>query len=152
LLKALDLLQKEGVHIELTLVGAIDKSYKKIIDEQGYAEAYNHIEHIPNKQMNTFMSKFDMLVLPSIEDGFGIVVAEALCSGIPVITTKAAGAADIITNHINGYKIPPHDIDSIANAIKISCNRTFRLDQPNVLTWEEYAERLTIIYQGLKND
>ena len=59
-----------------------------------------------------------MLVAPSIEDGFALVVGEALACGVPVITTTATGAADIVVDGVNGYIIEPGSPDAIAACLE----------------------------------
>ena len=59
----------------------------------------------------------DIFVLPSIEDGFAFVVAEARACGLPVITTPNTGASDLIRNGENGEVVPIRDPEAIANAV-----------------------------------
>ncbi len=60
----------------------------------------------------------DVLVFPTLSDGFGMVVTEALAHGLPVITTERAGAADLVTHGENGFIIPPGDSDALAFAMQ----------------------------------
>jgi len=55
------------------------------------------------KDIESFYLNCDLFCLPSIDDGFGMVVLEAMSVGIPVITTKNVGASEIIKNNINGF-------------------------------------------------
>lgn len=59
----------------------------------------------------------NVMVLPSLSDGFGYVVAEAMASGLPVIVTKNTGAADLVHDGVNGYVIAPGDIDAITSRL-----------------------------------
>jgi starch synthase len=54
-------------------------------------------------------SDASVFVLPSLEEGLALVLAEAISYGLPVIATTSSGAEDIISNEINGYIIPPRD-------------------------------------------
>ncbi len=58
-----------------------------------------------------------VLVHPSLADGFGLVVAEAMACGVPAIVTTAAGAADLIEDGVNGFLVPPGDRDAIADRL-----------------------------------
>jgi glycosyltransferase involved in cell wall biosynthesis len=58
----------------------------------------------------------DLLLFPSIEDGFAFVVAEALACGLPVVTTSNVGASDLIKPGINGEIVPIRDAPALANA------------------------------------
>ena len=55
----------------------------------------------------------DVFVLPSIEDGFGLVAGEALSYGLPVIVSSNCGACDVIIDGYNGYIVPPFNSDLI---------------------------------------
>jgi glycosyltransferase involved in cell wall biosynthesis len=67
-------------------------------------------------------SMSDVLVQPSLFDGFSNVVPQALTCGCPVITTSNTGASDIVKNEINGYVVPIMD----SNAITISLNKIYQ--------------------------
>lgn len=58
-------------------------------------------------------SQASVLVHPSLSDGFGYVVAEAMASGLPVIVTRNTGAADLVRDGQNGYVIAPGDQDAL---------------------------------------
>jgi glycosyltransferase involved in cell wall biosynthesis len=63
-------------------------------------------------------AKSHVLVHPSLTDGFGLVVAEAMASGIPVIVTSTSGAADWVTDGVNGYVVPPRDSAAIRERLR----------------------------------
>jgi glycosyltransferase involved in cell wall biosynthesis len=54
-----------------------------------------------------------VLVHPSLSEGFGYVVAEAMASGLPVIVTKNTGSADLVVDGRNGYVVPAGDPQAI---------------------------------------
>lgn len=62
--------------------------------------------------------KSSVLVHPSLADGFGYVVAEAMASGIPVIVTRNTGAAEWVEDGKNGYVIEAADRDAIADRLR----------------------------------
>jgi glycosyltransferase involved in cell wall biosynthesis len=63
------------------------------------------------------MRSSDMFVLPSLEDSYGLVVLEAMASGLPVIVTANVGASEIVEDGINGLVIPVGDDRALAEAI-----------------------------------
>lgn len=67
-----------------------------------------HSRVLPEKLFSQF-KKSGILVFPTLCDGFGMVVFEAMACGLPVITTENAGAAQFIENGKNGFIIPPAD-------------------------------------------
>jgi len=68
-----------------------------------------------------------VLVLPSLADGFGLVVAEAMACGVPVIVSTAAGAADLVSDGLEGFLVPPADRDAIADRLEYLIDHPARL-------------------------
>ena len=64
-------------------------------------------------------SAIDVLVLPAIYmEIFGLVVAEALSAGRPVLTTSCGGPAEQVLDGVNGWIVPPNDADALAKKIQ----------------------------------
>jgi glycosyltransferase involved in cell wall biosynthesis len=59
-----------------------------------------------------------VLVHPSLADGFGYVVSEAMAAGIPVITTTATGASEWIEDGVSGYVVAPGDAEAIRERLQ----------------------------------
>jgi glycosyltransferase involved in cell wall biosynthesis len=71
-------------------------------------------------QRQQYVERFqtsDIFVFPSIQDGFALVVAEALACGLPVITTRNTGASDLILPGEDGEIVPIRDPEAIAEAV-----------------------------------
>jgi glycosyltransferase involved in cell wall biosynthesis len=68
----------------------------------------------------------DVLVFPTLCDGYGMVVAEALAAGLPVITTDQAGAADLI-GPSNGLIVPAADAAALRDALQWCLDNRRRL-------------------------
>jgi glycosyltransferase involved in cell wall biosynthesis len=58
-----------------------------------------------------------VLVHPSLADGFGFVILEAMASGLPVIVTRNAGASDLVVNGHNGYIVDAGDSDALRDRL-----------------------------------
>ncbi len=65
-----------------------------------------------------WMQRSQVLVLPSVEDGFGLVMAEAMASGCPVIASDQTGAADLFTDGVEGYIVPVRDAAAITERLE----------------------------------
>jgi glycosyltransferase involved in cell wall biosynthesis len=59
----------------------------------------------------------DIFVLPSKHEGFGLVLAEAMAMGIPVVGTRVVGTVDAVEDGISGLLVPYGDVEALSNAI-----------------------------------
>jgi glycosyltransferase involved in cell wall biosynthesis len=69
------------------------------------------------------MQRASVVVLPSVSDGFGLVVLEAMACGVPVIATDRCGAAEVIRDGVDGFVVPARDAVAIEDRL-----RTLRSD------------------------
>ncbi len=69
--------------------------------------------NIPNH-----LAMFDIFVLTSLKEPFGIVLLEAMAMDVPVVTTSSGGPKEIIQNNINGFTFNPRDHKSLALILK----------------------------------
>ncbi|MEA2169153.1 MAG: hypothetical protein QOF76_2453 [Solirubrobacteraceae bacterium] len=63
------------------------------------------------------MGALDVLVLPSHQEPFGTVLAEAMNAGTPVVATRVGGLADVVEDGVTGRLVPPRDPVALAEAV-----------------------------------
>jgi glycosyltransferase involved in cell wall biosynthesis len=64
------------------------------------------------------IKQMDILVLPSDAEGFGLVLIEAMATGVPVIATDVAGIRDVVTHNKSGLLVPPRSPEQLADTIR----------------------------------
>lgn len=103
----------------LTLVGkGVDKNaLEKLAQDLGCGNAVIFRGSIPYEQVPAEMIQHDVFVLPTRLDVFGLVVAEAMSCGLPVICSLYAGAADDLVKD-NGFIVDPEDAAGFASAME----------------------------------
>lgn len=69
---------------------------------------------LPRADVALQMSRASVLVLPSVEDGFGMVMAQALACGCPVIASSHTGGADLFADGGEGFLVPACDAEALA--------------------------------------
>jgi UDP-glucose:(heptosyl)LPS alpha-1,3-glucosyltransferase len=75
------------------------------------------------KQVEKYYGSADVFVFPTFHDSFGMVISEAMASGLPVITNREAGAAELIEHGVSGWLTEePWDADQIAEGMRALAN------------------------------
>jgi glycosyltransferase involved in cell wall biosynthesis len=70
------------------------------------------------EDVDEIMPLFDMLVLPSLNEGMGRVLVEAMAAGKPVVASRVGGIPDLVRDGETGYLVPPADEKGLADGIK----------------------------------
>lgn len=73
---------------------------------------------LPAKKLIELYKMSDIFVFPTRLETFGMVIVEAMASGVPIITTNAEGVRDIIQDMKNGIKVPIDDVDAFVKSIE----------------------------------
>jgi glycosyltransferase involved in cell wall biosynthesis len=92
------------------------KNLENMIIKNGLAESVILVGQKENAR--TFLSAFDLFILPSIKEGLPYCILEAGVVGLPVIATNVGGINEIITDMETGILIRPADSKEISNALK----------------------------------
>lgn len=118
LLDALALLRKQGLPLDLTVVG--DGPERAALKAQALALGVPAVftGFVPPDQVPDHLAGKRVFVLPSIEEGRGLVLAEALRQGVPVVATLSGGIPDLLTEEGAGVLVPPGDAAALAGAIR----------------------------------
>lgn len=118
LLRAAKMLGRD--HIELEIVGATgDRSSRKLFERESVGLS---LRCAPGDPIPAYQ-RAELLVLPTLEDGFGFVVAEAMSCGLPVIVTDCCGAAEWVRPGETGWVVPAGDAKALASALEDAIRR-----------------------------
>ena len=113
---------------------------------------------IPNLELKKHMSSAHVLVLPSVEDGFGLVMAEAMACGCPVIATENTGAMDLFDDGVEGYIVPIRDEQTLADrfqrladdpALAQRMADAARQRMQAIGGWTQYGEAMLALFQKI---
>ena len=106
---------------ELTIVGQKSVPNCKALNKA--LEKYNWIKTLPHSKILKLMRENDVLVFPSLFEGFGLVITEAMSQGTPVITTNRTAGPDLIRHGENGWIIEAGSSTALRSVIEeISSN------------------------------
>jgi alpha-maltose-1-phosphate synthase len=130
----------------LRLAGSVNLPFE-------YLKQFSSVEYLgvlPRNELLAQMKLADLFVFPSVADGFGLVIGEAMACGVPVLTTTNTGGPELITNGVEGWCVPAHDVEALAERIEwayyhrdelfeMGRNARRRAEQ---WTWADYRRKL----------
>ena len=121
LLKAAKILKSRTTKnfLLVLLGGKMIKDYLILVRRLGLCENVMLVGIMPRSVMPFLYNISDFTVVPSLVEGFGLVVAESLACGRPVIGSRVGGIMDQIVDGYNGYLVPAKDPLSLANRMQI---------------------------------
>lgn len=107
-------------------------------------------------ELQRLYQEADLLILPSIwQESYGLPVAEAMASGVPVLATRSGGVPELVEDGVSGRLVPRFDVDALTGALREmladpdrlrAMGRAARIRAEQLLTWEGSALRLEEVY------
>jgi glycosyltransferase involved in cell wall biosynthesis len=102
---------------KLIVIGTMNAGMKPVLAKLP-SDRVEYLGAVPHAELKRHYSRAHAFVLPSIEDGFGSVMAEALACGCPVIASEHTGARDCFTDGVEGFVVPACDEDAILDRLE----------------------------------
>ncbi len=151
LLEALRQFPKE--HVALTIAG------RPVDDLQILRELGDRITVRPSvsdTELKGLYQASDLLVLPSVAEGFGQVLLESLASGLPILSTTSTAAPDLISQGCEGWFVPPCRVGHLVERIEWALGNRARLEgmrraareRATRLTWQRFRSQIREVVHG----
>ena len=142
IIKALPQIKNQIKDVVLIIAGPDFGNYPKL---KSLAESYKvnndilFLGELSEEKKEIVLKSCDVLALPSDYEAFGMVLAEAMACGKPVISTKTPGPLEIIKNGFNGLLIEKDSVQELAEgAIKLLSDEDYRMSMG--ITAKKWAE------------
>jgi glycosyltransferase involved in cell wall biosynthesis len=111
---------------------------------------------LSDAELSADLKRCDLVALPSIAEGFGLVILEAMACGVPVLCTTSTGGADFIAHRRNGLLIEPGSADAIRREVEWALahrDDLFQMGQAARIeaeqhTWAEYRRKFFAAYSA----
>lgn len=111
-------------HARLRIVGPMKLTRTFLASYRGLFE---HVAHLGRADLEREYQAADLLAFPTLGDGFGLVMQEAMCCGTPVLTTPCGGGPECITDGEDGWLVPPRDVDALVERLRQAASDRDRL-------------------------
>jgi glycosyltransferase involved in cell wall biosynthesis len=151
LLEAIKKLNSPNVNLTIVGRGSIDYNLLK-----NYSSASNiHIKiNVSHAELVNEFHKNDVLIFPSLVEGFGQVILEAMSSGLPVICTPNTAGRDLFLTGDEGIIVPIRSVDALvqkiewcmANKSELSEMGRIALETAKSFTWEKFRKEIRDFY------
>ncbi len=153
----LEAAERLGNAIELTIVGKRVGECKPL---DTALPRYRWIDSLPHSEILELMHQQDVFVFPSLFEGFGLVMTEALSQGLPIIATPHTCAPDIIEDGKEGIITPIRDSEAICNALealdqdrdRLHAMKEHALKRAAEITWANYQTQLVAAVHALSSE
>lgn len=155
LLAAFDRVRAEEPTVRLRLAGSRGDS-AHLLDARG-TDGIDVLGAVSQPALAAELRRADVLVLPSRNDSYGMVVAEALASGTPALVSEMVGSKDLVTEGRTGWVVPVEDVDALAarmlwcarhreevHALQPDCRKA-----AEAATWTAYHGRFAELIRSL---
>ena len=143
----------------LVIVGATNKDQFSYLNELGTnLDISKHIiftNYVPEEELPIFYNGCEVFAYPSLYEGFGLPLLEAMSCGAPVISSNITSIPEVVRGA--GILIDPLNIDDLSeNLMKVLCNSNLRnsfkikgLEQAKNFTWKTTAKSTIAVYENM---
>ena len=134
------------------LIGTPSQDYSLFKNKINFNKTFVY-GHLDQKKINTILNQCHVFVMPSIEEGAAISVAQAMSSGLPVIVTENTGWKEVVIKNKNGFVIPIMNSNKIYQKLKFCYENLDQLKKMSKQslkysknkTWDKYVDELNSI-------
>jgi len=144
---------------DLILAGKRGNAYEtvmKTIDDLGLAEEVRHLGYVPDEDLPGLFRMAKALVFPSLVEGFGLVMLEAMVHGVPVIASNAGSLPEVAGGA--AVLVPPGDEGALSEAMtRVVRDGVLReslsrkgLARAREFSWSRAAREMLGVYESLR--
>ncbi|MGK7911982.1 MAG: glycosyltransferase [Synechococcus sp.] len=119
LLQSIARLQPTHPDLSLMVVGDGGErpELEALVEQLGITRHVEFVGYQSRSAVREYLQHSDALVLPSFAEGVPVVLMEAMAAGVPVVSTRIAGIAELVEDAVSGFLVPPGDVVSLGDCI-----------------------------------
>ena len=111
----------DGVKLVLAGKALPGSSIRRLVDELGLADRVVITGFVDEETLRNLYTHARVFVMPSLQEGLGNAIIEALSFGLPVVATRCGGAEDSVMDGRNGYLVDVNDVEGMADRLHKVC-------------------------------
>jgi glycosyltransferase involved in cell wall biosynthesis len=104
------------ITLEVAGAGALETELRETVAQLGLDDSVSFLGHVP--RIASVLERAEVVVVPSLGEGFGMVALEAMERGRAVIASAVGGLPEIVDEGVTGMLVPPADVNALAAAIR----------------------------------
>ena len=143
----------------LTFVGSPSAGLIEALTARGlWPEDAIVFGHMPQTELKKVMSRSHVLVLPSLEEGLAMVMAQAMACACPVVASNHTGAEDLMTDGVEGFIVPVRDVSALTDQLQQLADEPILRDSMSEKAlqkvqgldgWSDYGDKAMEIYTDM---
>lgn len=117
-IRALSALPADSFHYYIIGDGPEKGDLKDLASRSGLGDSITFLGYLSDEKKFQYLAVSDIFLLPSLHEGFGICLLEAMHCGLPIVSTNNGGQTDILKDRVNALLVPCNDSEAFAEKIK----------------------------------
>jgi glycosyltransferase involved in cell wall biosynthesis len=155
LVEALTLLKDLNVGLDMVggcgIANEYGRKVRQVIERNGLDDSVRIRGVLEPASLKKLYEKANIYIMPSLSEGYGMALAEAICFGLPVVATRAGAIPELVEDGVNAILVEPGDSRALAAAIrKLATDHELRMKMTKanleraktIPRWEDYERVL----------
>lgn len=146
-----------GARLQIIGRGPCEARLRDLVQELGIEEQVQFLGQLPNHEVQEQMARSEVFVLPSVNEGFGIVYLEAMSQKCIVIATKDEGFSEIVSDGTHCLLVEPDSVEDLSKLLYQALSSPEKMEEiaqagyelAKQYTWHKNAQSTIELYQSL---
>lgn len=136
------------VSVEIAGRGPSESALRNCANEFGISDRVHFLGW--REETEELLQSWDLVVMPSLDEGFGLAALEAMAAARPVIVSRVGGLAEIVIDGVTGYLMPPRDTGALADCLAEFATDRAKLARMGLAGWERAKAEFSIESSALR--
>ncbi len=152
---------KPSIHLTLAGRGSMTAELRQQSKQLGIENSVDFCGFINSDEISSFLSQYDIMVMPSLQESFGVAVLEASAVGLPVVASNIGGVPEVLISEKTGILVPPGRAEKLSQAIiRLAENAELRRTMGQAgrkmvaekFRWEVSLDKMAELYERLVSE